>query len=87
MHSKCNNPTNHDLFGLEAFSLKNAYLRCISEQLISALNDTGRLGIIYKGLTHHILAKYGGTEEIPRITHNDCTKSPITRTLYLMNKE
>jgi hypothetical protein len=33
----------HDLFGLEAFSLKNAYLRCISEQLINVLNDTGRL--------------------------------------------
>ena len=40
-----------DLFGLEAFSLKNAYLRCISEQLRNALNDPGRLGIIYKGLT------------------------------------
>jgi hypothetical protein len=38
----------HDLFGLEAFSLKNAYLRCISEQLRNALNDPGRLGIIYK---------------------------------------
>ena len=42
---------SHDLFGLEAFSLKNAYLRCISEQLRNALNDKGRLGIIYKGLT------------------------------------
>ena len=33
----------HDLFSLEAFSLKNAYLRCISEQLRNALNDKGRL--------------------------------------------
>jgi hypothetical protein len=38
----------HKLFGLEAFSLKNAYLRCIGEQLRNALNDQGRLGIIYK---------------------------------------
>ena len=77
----------HDLFGLEAFSLKNAYIRCISEQLISALNDPGRLGIIYKGLIQHILPKYGGAIDIPRITHNDCTRSPTTRTLYLMKKE
>jgi hypothetical protein len=77
----------HNLFGLETFSLKNAYLRCISEQLINALNDTDRLGIIYKCLTQHILAKFGGAIDIPRITHNDCTRSPITRTLYLMKKE
>jgi hypothetical protein len=76
----------HDLFGLEAFSLKNAYLRCISEQLISALNDPGRLGIIYKGLIQHILAKYGGAENIPRITNTDCIRSPTTRTLYLMKR-
>lgn len=30
----------HDVFGIEAFSLKNAYLRCIGEQLRNALNDT-----------------------------------------------
>ena len=57
----------HELFGLEAFSLKNAYLRCIGEQLRNALNDHGKLGTIYKGLTQHILAKYGGSKEIPRI--------------------
>ena len=50
----------HDMFGIEAFSLKNAYLRCIGEQLRNALNDKGRLGIIYRGLTHFILVKYGG---------------------------
>ena len=77
----------HDLFGLEAFSLKNAYLRCISEQLINVLNDPGKLGIIYKRLIQHILAKYGGAQDIPRITHADCTRSPTTRTLFLMKKE
>ena len=76
-----------DLFGLEAFSLKNAYLRCISEQLRNALNDPGRLGIIYKGLTQHILAKYGGGENIPRIKYQDCIRSPITPTLFLMKHE
>jgi hypothetical protein len=50
----------HNLFGMEAFSIKNAYLRCIGEQLLHALNDTGRLGKIYIGLTNYILAKYGG---------------------------
>ena len=77
----------HDLFGLEAFSLKNAYLRCISEQLRNALNDPGRLGIIYKGLIQHILAKHGGAEDIPRIKYHDCIRSPTTRTLFLMKME
>ena len=30
-----------NMFGLEAFSLSNAYLRCISKNLCDALNDTG----------------------------------------------
>ena len=77
----------HDLFGLEAFSLKNAYLRCISEQLRNALNDKGRLGIIYKGLIQHILSKHGGAKEIPRIKYQDCIRSPTTRTLFLMKTE
>ena len=34
----------HNLFGIEAFSLQNAYLRCIGEQLQNALNDKGRIG-------------------------------------------
>jgi hypothetical protein len=37
----------HTMFGLEALSLRNAYLCCIGEQLWEALNDTGRLGTIY----------------------------------------
>ena len=76
----------HDMFGIEAFSLKNAYLRHIGEQLQNALNDKGRLDIIYRGLTHFILAKYGGAEKIPRIKHQDCIRSPTTRTLFLIKK-
>jgi hypothetical protein len=34
----------HELYGLEAVSLKNDYLRCIGEQLLNALNDKGKLG-------------------------------------------
>jgi hypothetical protein len=59
-------------------------LRCIGEQLKEALNDTGKLGIIYRGLTHFILAIYGGALNIPRLTSHDCIRSPITRTLYLL---
>ena len=77
----------HDLFGLEAFSLKNTYLRCISEQLRNTLNDPGRLGIIYKGLIQHILAKYRGAKNIHRIKYHDCIRSPTTRTLFFMKKE
>ena len=76
----------HELFGLEAFSLKNAYLRCNSEQLRNALHDPGRLGIIYKGLIQHILAKHGGAEDVPRIKQHDCIRSLTTRTLFLLKK-
>ena len=74
----------HTMFGTATFSLKNAYLTCIGEQLINALNDQGRLGKIYNGLTTHILAKHGGSLNIPRISPHDCLRSPITRTLYLL---
>jgi hypothetical protein len=74
----------HGSFGMQAFSLQNAYLRCIGEQLKEALNDTGKLGIIYRGLTHFILATYGGALNIPRLTSHDCIRSPITSTLYLL---
>jgi hypothetical protein len=74
----------HGSFGMQAFSLQNAYLRCIGTQLKEALNDTGKLGIIYRGLTHFILATYGGALNIPRLTSHDCIRSPITRTLYLL---
>jgi hypothetical protein len=74
----------HNLFGMEAFSIKNAYLRCIGTQLITALNDTGRLGIIYKGLTTYILAKHGGALYIPQIKLQDYVQSPITRTFFLL---
>jgi hypothetical protein len=56
-----------DMFGAATFSLKNAYLTCIGEQLINALNDTGRLEKIYKGLTTHILDRHGGSLNLPRI--------------------
>ena len=76
-----------DLFGIKAFSLQNAYLRCIGEQLQNALNDKGRLGKIYHGLTQFILAKFGGSKEIPRIKYHHCIRSPITRTLFLLKHE
>jgi hypothetical protein len=73
-----------NMFGLEAFSLRNTYLRCIGENLRNALNDTGRLGIIYQGLTNYIFAKNGGAQNIPRITKQACVRSPITRTIFLL---
>jgi hypothetical protein len=74
----------HTMFGLEAFSLRNAYLRCIGKQFRDALNDTGHLGTIYQGLINYILAKNGGAQNIPIITKNACVRSPITCTLYLL---
>ena len=77
----------HDLFGIEVFLLKNAYLRCISEQLEHALYDTGGLGTIYNGLLQFILVTFGGAEEKPCIKYHHCVRSPITKTLFLLKKE
>ena len=53
----------HYLFRIDAFSLQNAYLRCIGEQLQNTLNDKGRLGKIYYSLTQFILAKFGALKK------------------------
>jgi hypothetical protein len=76
----------HESFGLDAFSLKTAYLRCIGEQLRDVLNDPGYLGILYRGLTHYIMAKNGGSHHIPRITPGMCLRSSLTRTMYLLKQ-
>ena len=47
----------HNLFGIKAFSLQNAYLSCIGEELQNALNDKGRIGKIYIGVLQFILAR------------------------------
>jgi hypothetical protein len=74
----------HDQFGLNAHSLRTKYLTCIGKQLRNALNDPGRLGIIYIGLTNHILAKYGGSQHLPLLNKEACLHSPTARTLYLL---
>jgi hypothetical protein len=74
----------HDQYGLDAHSLKTKYLTCIGKQLRNALNDPCKLGIIYKGLTNHILAKYGGAQHLPLLKKEACLHSPTTRTLYLL---
>ena len=56
-----------NLYRLDVFSFKNAYLRCIAEQLHSAVNNKGHLGKIYNSLTCYTLVKHGGFQNIPRI--------------------
>ena len=73
----------HNLFGLNAFSLTQAYLRCIGEQLRDALNDPGILGNIYQGLTNYIFSLHGGSKN-PKIPAAACLHSPTTRTIYLL---
>jgi hypothetical protein len=41
-------------------------------------------GIIYKGLTNHILAKYGGFQHLPLLNKESCLYSLTARTLYLL---
>lgn len=78
----------HDIFGTKTFSLKNAYITCIGEQLINTLNDNNRLGQIYDGLVQYILARHrlgrGVKQNLTRIAHHDCIRTPITLTLVLL---
>jgi hypothetical protein len=76
-------PQKHELFGFNAFSLKTTYLTCIGEQLRNALNDLGRPGKIYQGLTNHILTKHGGAELLSTLNKESYKNSPTTRTIYL----
>jgi hypothetical protein len=74
----------HDQYGLDAHSLKTEYLTCIGKQLRNALNDPGRLGTIYKGLTNHIFTKYGGAQHLLLLNKEACLHSPTSQTLYLL---
>jgi hypothetical protein len=74
----------HDQYGLDAHSLKTEYLTYIGKQLRNAFNNLGRLGTIYKGLTNHIFAKYGGAQHLPLLNKEASLQSPTTRTLYLL---
>jgi hypothetical protein len=74
----------HYQFGLNAHSLRTEYLTCIGKQLRNTLNDSGRLGTIYVGLTNHILAKYGGSQHLPLLNKEACLHSPTAKTLYLL---
>jgi hypothetical protein len=55
------------------------------EQLRDALNNQGRLGIIYKGLTKHIVAKHGGSTTLTPI-RIACLYSSTTKTIALLIK-
>jgi hypothetical protein len=71
------------LFRINVFSKKTAYLTCIGEQLRNTLNNPGRLGKIYKGLTNHLFAKHGGVALLNTLNKETCKKSPTIRTPLL----
>ena len=72
----------HYMFGIQACSLHNAYLRCIGQELRNVQNDKGELRIIYTGLTYFILAKHGGAANIPTIKHQHCIYPPLEHPSY-----
>jgi hypothetical protein len=74
----------HKLFVMNAFSFKNAYFKCIGEQLRDALNDQGCLRTIYRGLAKYIMAKHGESTTLTHITPASCLHSPTTRTIALL---
>ena len=78
---------SHKNFGINVTSLLPDYIHCIGQQLIQALNDPGQLGNIYQGLAKYISAKYGGSLHLPKLKQQACTRSPIARTLFLLERE
>ena len=73
----------YNLFGLGSFSLHNAYLKCIGEQLKNTLYDLGKLETIYQGLIKYITAKIEGAQYIPCITKKIiCTFTNHTDILF-----
>ena len=92
----CNIPKNtadilthlpHESFGIKITSLLPHYIHCIGQQLIQALNDLGQLGTIYQGLTKYITAKYRGSLHLPKLKQQACSRSPIARTLFRLQRE
>ena len=75
---------SYKLFGMNAFSFKNAYLKCIGKQRRDALNDQGRPWTIYRGLTKYTMAKYGGSTTLTQSNTAPCLHSPTTRTIALL---
>jgi hypothetical protein len=69
----------HKLFGMDAFSFKNAYLKCIGEQLRDALNYQGRLEKIYAKITLSIITKYRRSTTLIPITTAACLYSSTTK--------
>ena len=78
--------SNQD-FGKNTTSILPDYINCIDKQLLNALNDQGQLGQIYQGLTKYITSKYGGSHHLPHLKYQACARSPISHTLYLLERE
>ena len=77
----------HDNFRINITSLLPDYIHCIGQQLIQALNDPGQLGTIYQGLTKYITAKYKGFLLLPKLKQQACSRSPIARIIFLLERE
>lgn len=73
-------------FGINATFVLPNYLTCISKQLIQALNDPRTQGKVYQWLTKCIVTKDGGSLGLPKLTYQTCSRSPTTKTLFLLEK-
>lgn len=80
--------SNED-FGVITTSLLSYYIYCICQQPLQALDEPWQLGIIYQGLTQCISTKSGGSfhPPPPKLKHHAFTTSPITMTLFLLERE
>lgn len=93
--SICNIPNNslhilaqlpRETFSIEAFSLLPRYgTRCITP-LIQTINDSDSLGHIHQGIIKSIRNKCGGVEHLPQLKYKTCSRSPTTKSLYILKK-
>ena len=77
----------HENFGINVTSLLPEYIHCYGQQLIQALNDPSQLGNIYQGLAKYISTKYRGSLHLLKLKQQACIRSPIARTLFLLERE
>ena len=67
----------HDMFGIEAFLLRthtsNALANNLLMPLATKVDSEG-----FQMISQYILTRFGGAQNLTRVSHHECTRSPIT---------
>lgn len=84
MYAKHLHPTFTWIIWNWSFFIEKCIPKMYWREIMRAVTDIGRLKKIYTGLTHNILAKCYGSENLTRIKLYNCIKSFITSIFFLL---